>query len=67
MGFFSNLFHKDDANDQEYVSDPCINCERSLKGGALTLPWEDGGNANAYVICPHCGCKNIKYGFGEDD
>lgn len=45
----------------------CENCQRSLRGGDLTLPWEDGNNPNAYVTCPHCGYKNIKYGFGEDD
>lgn len=45
----------------------CINCEQPLEKGTLTLPWEDGDNSNAYVECPHCGYKNIIYGFGEDD
>ena len=68
MGLFSNLFNKSDSgDDQEYVSDPCISCGQSLKGGTLTLPWEDGNNSNAYVTCPHCGYENIKYGYGEDD
>lgn len=47
--------------------DECINCQQSLSGGDLTLPWEDGDNKHAYVTCPHCGYKNIRYGFGEDD
>lgn len=47
--------------------DECINCQQSLSGGDLTLPWEDGNNKYAYVICLHCRCKNIIYGFGEDD
>lgn len=45
----------------------CENCQDSLAGGELTLPWADGNNPNAYVICPHCGHKNTMYGFGEDD
>lgn len=46
----------------------CINCQQSLKGGELTLPWADGNNPQAYVICPHCRYKNIIYGFcGGDD
>ena len=45
----------------------CINCQQSLQGGDLTLPWEDGDNPTAYVICPHCGYQNDVYGFGEDD
>lgn len=45
----------------------CINCQQSLDGGEVTLPWEDGDNEDAYVICPHCRCKNILYGFGDDD
>lgn len=43
------------------------NCGQSLAGGALTLPWEDGDNPNAYVTCPHCGHENNLYGYGEDD
>ena len=45
----------------------CSNCGQSLEGGELTLPWEDGDNASAYVKCPHCGAKNYVSGFGEDD
>ena len=45
----------------------CENCGMPLEGGDLTLPWEDGGNPNAYVRCPHCGYRNTVYGFGEDD
>lgn len=47
--------------------DDCIECGGSLAGGELVLPWEDGDNSHAYVICPHCGYKNIVYGYGEDD
>lgn len=47
--------------------DTCIECEMSLAGGDLTLPWEDGDNPCAYVRCPHCGTENIVYGYGEDD
>ena len=40
--------------------DTCECCGRSLRGGGLTLPWEDGDNA--YVLtCPHCGTENIQY------
>lgn len=46
---------------------PCSMCGSSLSGGELTLPWEDGNNAHAYVRCPTCGYNNIRYGFGEDD
>mgnify|MGYP005487256127 CR=1 FL=1 len=45
----------------------CDNCGKPLRGGQLTLPWENGGNPNAFVRCPHCGYSNIQYGFGEDD
>ena len=45
----------------------CANCQHSLAGDELTLPWEDGDNNYAYVRCPHCGYANIRYGFGEDD
>ena len=38
--------------------DTCECCGRSLRGGELTLPWEDGDNAYAYVTCPHCGPMN---------
>lgn len=39
----------------------CINCTRSLRGGEYTDAWEDGNNEYAYVICPHCRCKNEIY------
>ncbi len=52
---------------EELPMEDCINCGMSLRGGALTLPWEDDDNPNAYIICPHCGCKNTVYGYGEDD
>ncbi len=29
--------------------------------------WKDGNYAYAFVICPHCGCKNIRGSFGEDE
>ena len=45
----------------------CDNCGKPLRGGQLTLPWENEGNPNAFVRCPHCGYSNIQYGFGEDD
>lgn len=45
----------------------CISCGQPLRGGELTLPWEDGDNPEAYIICPHCGEKNTVYGYGEDD
>ena len=45
----------------------CESCGESLAGASLTLPWEDGDNPSAYIRCPHCGCKNYRDGFGEDD
>ena len=45
----------------------CERCGSSLERGSFSLPWEDGNNKYAYVRCPHCGYKNIKYGYGEDD
>ena len=47
--------------------DTCVFCGRSIDDGELTLPWEDGDNAYAYVICPHCGTKNIIDGYGDDN
>ena len=40
---------------------------QNLDNGVLVLPWEDGNNPTAYVICPHCRHKNTVYGYGEDD
>lgn len=45
----------------------CESCGQSLSGSDLSLPWEDGDNAEAYVTCKYCGHENIKYGYGEDD
>ena len=45
----------------------CVCCGRSLAGGVLILPWEDGDNEYAYVTCPHWGEENIQKGYGEDD
>jgi DNA-directed RNA polymerase subunit RPC12/RpoP len=47
--------------------DNCLFCGLSLVNGYLTLPWEDGNNAFAYVTCPHCGYQTILDGYGEDD
>ena len=47
--------------------DTCVNCDCSLRGGELTLPWEDGDNPYAYITCPHCGEENIQEGYGEDE
>lgn len=47
--------------------DNCVSCGWPLEGGDLTLPWEDGDNEFAYIICPHCGAENTVYGYGEDD
>jgi DNA-directed RNA polymerase subunit RPC12/RpoP len=46
----------------------CERCQSSLSGGDSSLPWSDGDNPHAYIICPSCGHKNVLYGaFGEDD
>jgi DNA-directed RNA polymerase subunit RPC12/RpoP len=45
----------------------CENCQQALVGSELTVPWEDGDNAEAYVVCRHCRHRNTVYGFGEDD
>ena len=58
---------KKTVKEETKVHDTCENCGRSLDGGELTLPWEDGDNPTAYVICPHCRYKNIQYGYGEDE
>ena len=47
--------------------DECINCQQDLSGGVYTAPWEDGDNEYGYVICPHCGAKNIDCASGDDD
>lgn len=48
-------------------STSCEMCQSSLSGGESYLPYEDGSNANAYIICPSCKHENIRYGFGGDD
>jgi hypothetical protein len=45
----------------------CEICQSSLFGGTSYLPYEDGSNSHAYIVCPSCGHENIRYGFGEDD
>ncbi len=46
--------------------DPCISCQASLSGGTSYMPYEDGSNSHAYIVCPSCGTENIREGFGED-
>jgi hypothetical protein len=46
--------------------DDCTWCQSSLNGGTSYLPYEDGSNRSAYIICPSCGGENIRDGFGED-
>lgn len=48
-------------------SDDCEACQASLDDGIRYLPYEDGSNSHAYIICPSCNHENIRYGFGEDD
>jgi hypothetical protein len=45
----------------------CERCQSSLSRGDHYLPYEDGSNSHAYIICPVCKHKNIQHGFGEDD
>lgn len=45
----------------------CQWCQSSLSGGASYLPYEDGSNSHAYIVCPSCKQENIRYGFGEED
>jgi predicted RNA-binding Zn-ribbon protein involved in translation (DUF1610 family) len=42
----------------------CPFCESSLSGGDSYLPWEDGSNSHAYIICPSCKQKVTLDGFG---
>ena len=44
----------------------CVWCQSSLDGGTSYLPYEDGSNSHAYIICPSCGGENTREGFGED-
>ncbi len=45
----------------------CTWCEASLDDGDHYLPYEDGSNSHAYIICPSCKGQNTQHGFGEDD
>lgn len=45
----------------------CQWCQSALAGGTSYLPYEDGSNAYAYIVCPSCKQENTQYGFGEDD
>lgn len=45
----------------------CEACQESLSGGDSYMPYEDGNNAHAYIICPHCQHENVRYGMGGDD
>lgn len=47
--------------------DECMECGKSLVNEDVILPWEEGGNPNAFIRCPRCGFENIVYGYGEDD
>ena len=38
----------------------CVWCEASLDAGVHYLPYEDGSNPDAYIICPSCNQKNIQ-------
>lgn len=49
------------------MDNECEICQASLKDGERYLPYEDGSNEYAYIVCPECGHKNIMYGFGEDE
>ncbi len=46
-------------------ADDCGACQSSLSGGTSYMPYEDGSNTHAYIICPSCGAENIRDGFGE--
>lgn len=57
-------------NELGYIGssdDSCENCQASLASGERYLPYEDGSDSHAYIECPSCKHKNIRYGFGEDD
>ena len=43
----------------------CPYCGKPLRGGALTLPWEDGDNGSAYVRCPNYGKEVYLDRFGK--
>lgn len=37
----------------------CEMCQREMKGGTYTAPWENGNNPDAYIKCPNCGHVNF--------
>ncbi len=45
--------------------DTCVKCQHSLRGGSLTLPWEEGDNPDAYITCSHCRYEDIVEEYGE--
>jgi hypothetical protein len=42
------------------VPGECPWCQSSLSGGERYLPYEDGSNEDAYVICPGCKQKILQ-------
>lgn len=43
----------------------CEVCDRSMKSRGsynVTVPWEDGDDAEGYMTCPHCRHRNIMWG-----
>lgn len=44
----------------------CVWCQESLSHEDGVLPWADGSNRHAYIICPSCKQENIFYGIGDD-
>ncbi len=44
----------------------CVWCQEPLSRGVHYLPWEDGSNSHAYIICPSCKQENTSYGLGGD-
>jgi hypothetical protein len=44
----------------------CEDCQESLAGSELTLPWENGDNSYSYVACRRCRLQKVVYGFGEN-
>ena len=49
------------------MEDYCVYCGEDMTKAKFVMPWEDGDNEEAYMICPHCREKNILYGYGDDD
>jgi len=45
----------------------CIYCQASLSGAVSYMPYEDGSNPEAYIVCPSCGEQNIREGMGDGD